>query len=121
MIKALQSQRKLKPYYYRRASRVGRISTIVGGLFSFQSWIAIGHLFGIDPDASLEPYSGAFVLAFFLCCIAAMLVCLIASNIALAWIYYSAIQKSSGITQQEINDIAFRGIYPNQWQREDEE
>jgi hypothetical protein len=117
LIRAINSQRKLKPYFYSQSAKVGAVGCILALAAIYPIFSLVASVLDIDVNVPLRSYEGSTVLiAFGLCLLALVLTAYIFCALS-AFVYYGFKFKNGLIDKQELFNIVFKGIYPKRWQR----
>ncbi|MBT0588187.1 hypothetical protein [Alteromonas oceanisediminis] len=117
LIRAINSQRKLKPYFYSQSAKVGGVGCLVGFSAAYPLFFVIASSFGIESDIQIRSYDGGTVFAVFTLCFLILCLSLYAFCALFALIFYGIKFKKGHIDKQELINIVFKGIYPKRWQR----
>ena len=117
LIRAINSQRKLKPYFYSQSAKIGGFGCLIGFSVAYPLFFAIASSFGIQSDVPIRSYDGGTVLMMFTVCLLVLCFSLYAFCALFAFIFYGMKFKKGHIDKQELINIAFKGIYPKRWQR----
>jgi ABC-type antimicrobial peptide transport system permease subunit len=117
LIRAINSQRRLKPYFYSQSAKVGGIGCLFGFLVAYPLFFIIASSFGIDSDIPIRSYDSGTVMVVFTICFLILCLSLYSFCALTAFIYYGIKCKKGHIDRQELNNIVFKGIYPKRWQR----
>jgi hypothetical protein len=117
LIRAINSQRKLKPYFYSQSAKVGGVGCLVGFLVAYPFFFVIASSFGIESDIPIRSYDGVTVLLMFTLCFLLLCVSLYSFCALFAFIFYGFKFKKGHINKQELVNIVFKGVYPQRWQR----
>ena len=117
LIQAINSQRRLKPYFYSQSAKVGGIGCLLGLSTAYPLFFIIASSFGIESDIPIRSYDVVTVSVMFTVCFLILCLSLYAFCALTAFIYYGIKCKKGHIDRQELNNIVFKGIYPKRWQR----
>ncbi len=119
MIRAFKSQWNLTPHFYNESARVGFFGCLTGGTATFYiSWF-LSFYFGIEADVPLHSYEKIVVISFVACCIIALILCLYVFCSLSSFVYYGLKYTNSDLSKEELINIAFKGLYPQRWQKRD--
>ncbi len=117
LIRAINSQRKLKPYFYSQSAKIGGVGCLVGFSVAYPLFFVIASSFGVQSDVPIRSYDGGTVLMMFTVCLLVLCFFLYVFCALFAFIFYGIKFKKGHIDKQELINIAFKGIYPKRWQR----
>ncbi|KOO56757.1 hypothetical protein WH43_18355 [Rheinheimera sp. KL1] len=117
MIRAFKSQWNLMPHFYNESAWVGFFGCLTGGAATFYiSWF-LSFYFGIEADVPLHNYDQTVVISFFACCIIELILCLYVFCSLSCFVYYGLKYTNSDLSKEELINIAFKGLYPQRWQK----
>ena len=117
LIRTINSQRRLKPYFYSQSAKVGGVGCLFGFAVAYPLFFFIASSFGIESDIPIRSYDGDTVLAVFTLCFLILSLSLYTFCALFAFIYYGIKCKKGYIDREELINIVFKGIYPKRWQR----
>lgn len=117
MIRALKSQLNLKPHFYNESAKIGVFGCLLGGTATFFITWFLSFYFGIESDVPLHYYEKTVVISYFVCCIIVLILCLYVFCALSAFIYYGMKYTNSALSKEELINIAFKGLYPQRWQK----
>lgn len=117
LIRAINSQRRLKPYFYSQSTKVGGAGCLVGFAVAYPLFFFITSSFVIESDIPIRSYDGGAVLIVFTLCILILCLSLYTFCALFAFTYYGNKCKKGDIEKEELINIVFKGIYPKRWQR----
>ena len=117
LIRAINSQRRLKPYFYSQSAKVGGVGCLFGFAVAYPLFFFIASSFGIESDIPIRSYDADTVLAVFTLCFLILCLSLYTFCALFAFIYYGIKCKKGYIDREELVNIVFKGIYPKRWQR----
>ncbi len=117
LIRAINSQKNLKPYFYSQSAKVGGVGCVAGFAVAYPLFFIIISRFGIEPDIPLRNYDGGTVLLVFGLCFLLLCLSLYAFCALSAFIFFGIKFKQGHLSKQELINIVFKGIYPTRWQR----
>ncbi len=117
LIRAINSQRKLKPYFYSQSVKVGGVGCLFGIAAAYPLFFVVTSSFGIESDIPIRSYDGDTVLVLFTLCFLILCLSLYTFCALFACFYYGIKCKKGYIDRQELINIVFKGIYPKRWQR----
>ncbi|MCW8108979.1 hypothetical protein OPS25_10785 [Alteromonas ponticola] len=117
LIRAINSQRKLKPYFYSRSAKVGGVGCLLGFVVAYPVFFAIAAFFGVDSNTPLRQYDTGTILLLFSLCIFTLALSLYFFCALSSFVYYGIKYKKKVISKNEFFNIVFKGLYPERWQR----
>lgn len=117
LIRAINSQRKLKPYFYSQSVKVGSVGCILALAAIYPVFFLVASALGIEASTPLSNYKQSTVLIALGFCFVALLLSTYIFCALSAFVYYGFKFKQGSIDKKELLNIVFRGIYPKRWQR----
>ncbi|AXR08421.1 hypothetical protein D0Y50_06675 [Salinimonas sediminis] len=116
-MRAIKSQRRLKPYFYSQSAKVGGVGCLFGFAVAYPLFFVIASSFGLESDIPIRSYDGYTVLVVFIFCFLILCLSLFTFCALFAFIYYGIKCKKGYIDREKLINIVFKGIYPKRWQR----
>jgi hypothetical protein len=117
LIRAIESQLNLKPYFYSQSAKVGGVGCLLGFIFAYNLFFVIATHFGIEPDGPLGSYDNILVITVFALCFFALLLSLYVFCVLSGAVYFGIKLKKGHLSKQEFINIVFKGVYPQRWQK----
>ncbi len=115
--RAIRSQMNLKPYFYKKSSKVGTYGSVVGFFITYLVFFKYLDVVGIDinePLRNSDFVSNLKLLAF---AIFLLIFFLYTSCSFFAALYFRRSYLKKHISRYEYLNIVFKSTYPDHWQK----
>ncbi len=117
LINAIRSQKNLKPYFYRKAAKVGTYGSIVGFFLAYIMFFRVLSFFDIDINQPIRGDDLSSNLQFLVFGAILVVVSLYMSCAFFAAIYFMRSRNKGHISRDEYLAIIFKSTYPSHWQK----